>query len=340
MVLLREKIWQFLPLGIDLYNGLAGIALFLAYLGRASGERKYDGAGAGAPSRSSARRSSQREAHRHQRRLHGLGRPALPLHALYGLWREPRLLEEALFCARQMRLRAETDEDFEILYGNAVASWPSTASTRCIPTPRCWRPCGPCGQRIVSQARPMARGWGGTPSRCGPVHWRATPTAPRASRPALESLYRANGGQGLSGGGRRPPWPSSAPVLPRERATGGTCGPIRRTARRMRQLLRQVPYRLVQRCSGRRAVDGCGCPRSRVPRAARRSRRPWPRPANEGFGYTHCLCHGDLGNLELLLEAREAGRRPGRRERSRAVLRRHPGGNPAAGVDLRDPPGR
>ncbi|MGC4759094.1 type 2 lanthipeptide synthetase LanM family protein [Micromonospora trifolii] len=39
--LVADKIWQLGPVGIDLYSGLSGIALFLGYLGEVSGEQRF-----------------------------------------------------------------------------------------------------------------------------------------------------------------------------------------------------------------------------------------------------------------------------------------------------------
>src|SRR5262249_51341458 len=36
-----EENWALAPIGVDLYDGLPGIALFLAHLGRITGERRY-----------------------------------------------------------------------------------------------------------------------------------------------------------------------------------------------------------------------------------------------------------------------------------------------------------
>src|SRR5204863_5425785 len=37
----QEKKWMLQPLGMDLYDGLPGVGLFLAHLGAISGEEKY-----------------------------------------------------------------------------------------------------------------------------------------------------------------------------------------------------------------------------------------------------------------------------------------------------------
>src|SRR5262249_15443656 len=37
----QDEQWALLPLGMDFYDGLPGVALFLAYLGAAAGEERY-----------------------------------------------------------------------------------------------------------------------------------------------------------------------------------------------------------------------------------------------------------------------------------------------------------
>jgi lantibiotic modifying enzyme len=41
LTLVGERSWMLLPLGIDLYSGIPGVALFLAYLGEMTGEARY-----------------------------------------------------------------------------------------------------------------------------------------------------------------------------------------------------------------------------------------------------------------------------------------------------------
>ena len=41
LTLTKKENWSLVPLGLDLYNGLPGVALFLAYLGTVSQETRY-----------------------------------------------------------------------------------------------------------------------------------------------------------------------------------------------------------------------------------------------------------------------------------------------------------
>ncbi len=65
-----SEVAQLVPLGADLYNGLSGIALFLAAHAAVSGEQAFKGAGAGGG------RASAQEPERPQRSAHG----AIPGH--------------------------------------------------------------------------------------------------------------------------------------------------------------------------------------------------------------------------------------------------------------------
>ena len=44
LTLTKKENWSLVPLGLDLYNGLPGVALFLAYLGTVSQETRYTAA--------------------------------------------------------------------------------------------------------------------------------------------------------------------------------------------------------------------------------------------------------------------------------------------------------
>src|SRR5262249_17424162 len=41
LTLVRDEQWSLLPLGMDLYDGVPGVTLFLAYLGAITGEERY-----------------------------------------------------------------------------------------------------------------------------------------------------------------------------------------------------------------------------------------------------------------------------------------------------------
>src|SRR5262249_19670899 len=90
----RDEQWALLPLGMDLYDGLPGVALFLAYLGAAAGEEPYTVLARGALA------SMRRQLRPEKRRELGLGLGGFTgwggiLYALAHagvLWQEPGLL--------------------------------------------------------------------------------------------------------------------------------------------------------------------------------------------------------------------------------------------------------
>jgi type 2 lantibiotic biosynthesis protein LanM len=304
MVFLHEKIWQFLPLGIDLYNGLSGIALFLAYLGKASGERRY----------TDLARDCLTVIRRQQRNSEkgivinggftGWGGLLYLYTHLYSLWREPQLLEEALHCARQMRAHVDKDEDCEIIYGSAGGLLTLNGLYEVHPEPEVLELMRLCGQRILSRAQPMARGGVGWSSKSmGTMPLAGFSHGSSGIATALEILHRRTGeGRYLE---------AAAGALAYERAL---FSPEHGNWRDMRfgkpDLDAPLPDKFpVVWCNG---APGIGLARLRMRSLADAMTREEIAVAldttrREGFGYTHSLCHGDLGNLELFLEAREAG---------------------------------
>jgi lantibiotic modifying enzyme len=162
-----------------------------------------------------------------------------------------------------------------------------------------------CGQRILSQARPMARGGVGWYSK-------SMGTSPLAGfshgasgiATALEVLHRRTGqGSYLE---------AASAALAYERTL---FSPEHGNWRDMRfarsdQPDAPLPDKFpVVWCNG---APGVGLARLRMRSLADATAREEISVAldttrRDGFGHTHSLCHGDLGNLELFLEAREAG---------------------------------
>src|SRR5262249_9088089 len=115
----RDEQWALLPLGMDLYDGLPGVALFLAYLGTVSGAERYTAL---------ARRalaSMRRQLAPEKRRELGLGLGGFTgwggilfaLAHLGVLWREQGLLAFAEELTAEIPALIEKDDDLDVIGG-------------------------------------------------------------------------------------------------------------------------------------------------------------------------------------------------------------------------------
>lgn len=306
MVLINENVWRLLPLGIDLYNGLGGIALFLAHLGRASGEKKY----------SDLARSVVTVVRRQQRSFAadlamtggftGWGGLAYVYTHLHTLWGDSQLLDEALQCARSAGTHSGKDENFEVMYGNAGAIIALHGLYQIHPDPEVLESMRLCGQHLLAKATPMAEGlgWSCKIMSCLPLAGYSHGVSGIAC--ALDLLFRVTGEEEYLR--------AAASALAYERTLFSLEHGNWKDMRGHRLDLKEgdppppVNYPVAW-CNG---APGIGLSRFRMPSLGGAGTRADVEVAlattrRLGFGYTHSLCHGDLGNLELFLEARHAG---------------------------------
>lgn len=118
---LGDNTWSLLPTDIDLYGGTAGIALFLSYLGALTGETRYTELARLALSGIRAQITWQEE-HRQPFNLgtfNGAGSVLYLLTHLSVLWQERSLTQEAEALAERMSAFIEQDTHFDIVSGVA-----------------------------------------------------------------------------------------------------------------------------------------------------------------------------------------------------------------------------
>jgi len=292
MYLSEEDTFSLLPLDVDLYSGLPGQALFLAWLGELTGEARYV---------ELARETTVA----FRRRLHlpspvlelfgafsGAGGPLYTLTQLGVLWREDALLEEAEALVERMAPRLEQDAELDLLGGAAGWLLALLALYRHRPSERLLREALRCGEWLLASATPLEEGLGWRGSHSRPLTGLSHGTAGFAL--ALLELAALTGEERFRQAARG--------ALAFERSTFrpevGDWGdfPLPKDT--------QVP--LVTWCNG---ASGIGLSRLRMLRLLDDPRlRPEVETAlaatlARGFGNNHSLCHGDLGNLELLLQA-------------------------------------
>ncbi len=304
---LRDEKWVLAPLGLDLYDGVPGVGLFLAYLGAITGQERYT-ALAWAALETLRRRLQPDRRKRNFEEIGvfiGWGGIIYTLAHLGVLWNEPEILSEAHEMLEALPGRIEKDNKLDLLSGAAGCIAGLLCLQSCRPSPRVLELAVQCGQHLITQARSMSQGLAWTPPlpASGPltgfshgaagIAWAlldlAVMTGEDRFRTAAlgglayeRSLYSTEGGN----------WPDFRALERGRRAEGDEA----------------VTFQVAW-CHG---APGIGLSRLLC-------RRHLEDPLLEqeievslrttfasGFGSNHSLCHGDLGNLELFLEAARA----------------------------------
>lgn len=312
VALIRERSWSLMPSGVDLYDGLPGIALFLAYLGKITGQDRYTLLA------QEAMTTLRRQIERAKSMIKGIGAFGgwggliYTLSHLAALWDQPETLAEAESFIEQALPLIERDESFDIIGGVAGCIGSLISLYRCTPSASTLATAVRCGEHLLARAQPMPQGLG----------W--------ASRAAEKPL------SGFSHGAAGIAWAllKLAALTGEERFRAAALDSIayERTLfspevgnwldlRDYKDLGRDVPENeqfMVAWCHG---APGIGLGRlNSLPHLDDAHVRAEIDAAirttlDRGFGGNYSLCHGDLGNLEFLLQASESLSDPQLRER-------------------------
>jgi len=302
LTITKDSHWSLAPLEIDLYDGLPGVALFLAYLGSVTCEERYN-----LLSRTTL--IALRRQIEHEQSLlttiggfSGWGGVIYTMTVLAVLWNEPTLLTEAEAIVSRLLNLIEHDEQLDIIGGAAGCIGALLCLYRYAPSPRTLAAAVECGNRLIACAQPMEHGIGWVIQNIGP-------------RPLA----------GFSHGAAGIAWAllELAAVTNEERFRMAACAAIDyersmfsakagnwadlRNRKTTHQLEKDGSDRtMVAWCHG---APGIGLARlSSLPHLDDAATRreidiALKTTLARGFGRNHSLCHGDLGNLELLLQA-------------------------------------
>jgi type 2 lantibiotic biosynthesis protein LanM len=339
LTLVNERHWSLVPMGVDLYGGVPGVALFLAYLGEITGEGRYTALAQAALM--TLRRQvepcvdAQRAPDRDKSKslipsiggFSGWGGVIYTLTHLGVLWNQPELLSETEAIVEWLPALIESDEQFDVIGGAAGCIGSLISLYRCTPSERILDMARQCGDRLIARAQPMERGigWvaqhGGAKPLAGFSHgaagmaWALLELAAltgeqRFRTSALDaiayerSLFSPEAGN----------WPDlrefetsgSSFVLGSSPVETGTSSQASRNGHgKEGATTRDRPY-MTAWCHG---APGIGLARlatlqhlddeivrAEIDTAVKTT-------LAQGFGGNHSLCHGDLGNLELLIQA-------------------------------------
>jgi type 2 lantibiotic biosynthesis protein LanM len=288
--------WCLLPAGPDLSNGLPGIALFLAYLGHLSGGRQYTRLARLIWQTIDARFCCQ------QRYLHwgaigafhGIGSFIYLLSHLGALWHNPALLQRAEEMADNLSALIAADQTFDIVGGTAGCLAAVLSLHAVTPRASLLATALQCGDHLLAHARRMPQGIG----------WQT-----HASEAPLTGMAHGNAGIALN-------LLRLAAVSRQARFRQGALAamdyerslflPEQNNWADLRACALHARSSMVAWCHG---AAGIGLARLASLRyhddeATREEiKAAIQATRTQGFGTSHALCHGDMGNLETLLVA-------------------------------------
>lgn len=302
----NERNWTLAPLGPDLYSGASGIALFLAYLGEVTGQERHM-----ALARKTIRTMLRRIERLRQEVVviggfGGWGGVIYTLAHLGILWREPQLLAEAEAIVESLPSMIERDEHLDVIGGAAGCIGGLISLYECVPSGGVLNAIVQCADKLLASTETMERGigWKTLLARRRPLSGFSHGAAGFAW--ALLEAYA------LTKEGRFKT--AAVAAIEYERSLysedAGNWADLREFDEPHEADDAETPNRsfVTTWCHG---AAGIGLARLR---ALRHLDEPSIRDEinialkttlTKGFGFNHCLCHGDLGNLELFLQASE-----------------------------------
>ena len=292
--------WQLLPSGPDFYLGLPGVALVLGYLGHTLEEPAFTEVARKAIVAQRKQIESDASMVKGLGGFNGWGGIVYALTHLAVLWNDDSLFDEAEAYSRQLPELIAQDEFLDFIAGSAGLAVCLLTLAEHRPSEHLDRVIRLCGERLLAKAEAQTAGIG----------WRM----PLAGDRALAGISHGAAGIALA-------------LLQLEAATGderyraAALGALE-FERSLFQpaegnwpdLREDEEEQGIEQSSGHFMLAWChGAPGVGLARIAG---LPWLDDAairgeiavavkttlERGFGENHCLCHGDLGNLELIAD--------------------------------------
>ncbi|MBD2340311.1 type 2 lantipeptide synthetase LanM [Calothrix sp. FACHB-156] len=299
-----ERQWSLVSLRLDLYDGLPGIILFLAHLGAVTGEQRYTNLAQAALRTMRYLAEKFRSDIKSIGAFGGWGGIIYTFTHLGVLWDQPELLTEAQKIVNHLPNLIEQDEEFDIISGAAGCIVSLLGLYRCQPNDNILAVAIQCGNRLLACAEKMPRGigwrWKNQMFAEKPLTGFSHGVAGIAL--ALLELASITGEQRFSNAAKAALEYENSLFLPKL----GNWLDLRNFSN---TVLADKENQLSCMCAWCHGATGIGLARLRslpyLDDAKMRSEinTALKTTIAEGFGQNHSLCHGDLGNLELLLQA-------------------------------------
>ena len=294
--LVKENRWGISPLGMDLYSGVPGVALFLAYLGEITKQDKYSELAKAAVV------TIERQLELFNRNFTLVGAFTGWSGVIYALthlgvlWADPRLLDRAAELVRLLEPLIERDEELDIIGGSAgciaalLSCHPFLNSSKTLSVAQS------CGEKLISSARTMSEGVGWVKRNAGDIPLIGFSHGVAGIAWALLRLADVTGTPEF----RETAWKSVAYERAFYSPEAQNWPDLRYSSGGDQQVF------TTEWCSG-----ACGVGLSRLYLLSKfpdeqtnfEVKTALKTVLAQGFGQNHSLCHGDLGNLEFLLQA-------------------------------------
>ena len=297
-----EQYWSLAPLGVDLYDGVSGIALFLAYLGEITHAERYR------PLAETTCDTLRRTIAQYPAGLttiggySGWGGVIYTLTHLAVLWGQPALLAEAEHMVERLPDLVDHDDLLDVIAGSAGCIGGLLTLYQWRPAARTLAVAIQCGEWLLATAQTMPQGIG----------WNTV----RMSQPLAGFSHGAAGMawalwqlSTVTGIGRFRTAACEAMAYERHlfAPAHGNWPDLREPKTSVNADPEAGQTFMTAWCHG---APGIGLGRlATLQGMADREMYADLAVAIEttrthGFGYNHSLCHGDFGNLDLLIEAR------------------------------------
>jgi type 2 lantibiotic biosynthesis protein LanM len=304
-----ERTWSLSPLGPDLYDGLPGVMLFLAYLASVTGDRRYSALAESTLTtlRRQIKRSSGASA---IGAFNGWGGIIYSLVHLGAIWGQPSMFSEAESLLDPLLKLVERDKTLDVIGGAAGCALALRSLHQCKPSARILGVARACGEHLIHSAQPAGKGIGWI---CGGI----------ATSP-LTGFAHGNAGIAYA-------------LLEIAKMTGEPR--FEKTALKAFDYERSIfsPEHnnwpdLRNNANAGFATSWChGAPGIGLSRLCSLGHVNDPLLTSEidvalastlahGFGNNHTLCHGDLGNAEILLHAAQILHQPKWRVRANQAV--------------------
>ncbi|MGA8595263.1 MAG: type 2 lanthipeptide synthetase LanM family protein [Bryobacteraceae bacterium] len=290
----QDRRWSLAPVSLDLYDGLPGIALFLAELGAGTGEQRYTALAECAINTVLRAIEKNSAAITSIGGFNGWGGLVYAFTRLGDLWQREDLRQEAEKGATRIPGLIERDDVLDIIGGAAGSIGALTGLYRCASSLAALDAAVRCGEHLLRRAQPAGKG----------MAW----PAPFAGQRALTGF--SHGAAGMVWAlqqlayitGERRFSDMAARALAYER---GIFDPKHKNWPDLREDAKGEASFAMAWCHGAPGIglarlstfdDGDEITRMEIEAALQAT-------IDAGPGHGHCLCHGDLGNLDLLIEA-------------------------------------
>ena len=153
-----ERHWALTPIGVDLYDGLPGIALFLAHLGRMTGERRYTDLARAVVVSMRRQIEDGKRSFPSLGAFSGLGGVIYAFTHLADLLNQPELLDEAESLIERVPQLLKQDRMFDIIGGAAGCLTALLGLHRRRQSERALNAAVECGEHLLANVKLMDRG--------------------------------------------------------------------------------------------------------------------------------------------------------------------------------------